>query len=99
MSPSRISVKRKKKRGRPATGQDPVIGLRLPKSDIARLDEVARTLGCTRSEVIRGLIECALPDQQRKRKQEIEWCATLYDLLTAYAQRRQRAAAERNLRD
>lgn len=57
MSPSRISAKRKKKRGRPATGQDPMIGLRLPKGDIARLDKWAKANGCTRSQAIRTLIE------------------------------------------
>jgi Ribbon-helix-helix protein, copG family len=56
-----ISAKPKKRgRGRPATGRDPMIGLRLPKDEIARLDEWAKTNGCTRSEAIRVLIERAL---------------------------------------
>ena len=42
MAPSRISAKRKKKRGRPATGQDPMIGLRLPPEETARLDQWAK---------------------------------------------------------
>jgi metal-responsive CopG/Arc/MetJ family transcriptional regulator len=37
-----------------------MIGLRLPKDQIARLDEWAKTNGCTRSEAIRVLIERAL---------------------------------------
>jgi CopG-like RHH_1 or ribbon-helix-helix domain, RHH_5 len=56
-----ISAKPKKRgRGRPATGRDPMIGLRLPKDQIAALDEWAKTNGCTRSELIRVLIERAL---------------------------------------
>jgi hypothetical protein len=56
MSP-KIPVKRKKKRGRPATGQDPIIGLRLAKKETARLDRWAKANGYTRSEAIRVLIE------------------------------------------
>jgi metal-responsive CopG/Arc/MetJ family transcriptional regulator len=37
-----------------------MIGLRLPKADIARLDEWAKANGYTRSEAIRVLIERAL---------------------------------------
>jgi predicted transcriptional regulator len=56
-----ISAKPKKRgRGRPATGRNPMIGLRLPKDEIARLDEWAKAIGCTRSELIRGLIEHGL---------------------------------------
>jgi Ribbon-helix-helix protein, copG family len=56
--PRSISAKPKKRgRGRPATGRDPMIGLRLPKDDIARLDKWAKANGCTRSEAIRALIE------------------------------------------
>ena len=59
MSPI-ISAKRKKKRGRPATGTDPMIGLRLSKKEIARLDRWAKANGYTRSEAIRVLIERGL---------------------------------------
>ena len=59
MSPP-ISAKRKKKRGRPATGTDPMIGLRLSKKEIARLDRWAKANGYTRSEAIRVLIERGL---------------------------------------
>jgi predicted DNA-binding protein len=34
-----------------------MIGLRLPKGDIARLDKWAKANGCTRSQAIRTLIE------------------------------------------
>lgn len=52
-----ISAKSKKRgRGRPATGRDPMIGLRLPKAKIASLDKWAKANGYTRSEAIRVLI-------------------------------------------
>jgi len=52
-----ISAKPKKgRRGRPATGRDPMIGLRLPKAEIASLDRWAKANGFTRSEAIRVLI-------------------------------------------
>jgi hypothetical protein len=66
MSSSRISVKRKKKRGRPATGQDPVIGLRLPEDEIAQLDEWAKAVGYTRSEAIRVLIKRGIASNRRR---------------------------------
>jgi predicted DNA-binding protein len=57
-----ISVNRKKKRGRgrPATGRDPVIALRLPKETIAALDRWASGEGLTRSAAARQLIERGL---------------------------------------
>jgi predicted DNA-binding protein len=55
---ARSKAKPKKRgRGRPATGRDPMIGLRLPKDEIARLDKWAKANGYTRSELIRVLIE------------------------------------------
>jgi Ribbon-helix-helix protein, copG family len=62
-----MTVKRKKKRGRPATGQDPIIGLRLPKDEIARLDKWAKSNGYTRSKAIRVLIERGLPAARKSR--------------------------------
>jgi hypothetical protein len=50
------AVKHKMKRGRPATGHAPVIGLRLPQAEIARLDARARANRCTRSEAVRILL-------------------------------------------
>ena len=54
-----ISAKRKK-RGRPATGIRPMIGLRLSDDETARLDRWARENGYTRSAAIRTLIERGL---------------------------------------
>ena len=56
---SRVSAKRKKKKklGRPATGMDPMIGLRLSKAEIARLDKWAKANKVTRSQAIREAIK------------------------------------------
>ena len=56
---SRVSAKRKKnkKRGRPPTGVDPMIGLRLSIDDIARLDKWAKLNKVTRSQAIRAAIK------------------------------------------
>jgi len=51
----RLSAKQKK-RGRPATGIRPMIGLRLSKADIARVDRWALQHDVTRSDAIRTLI-------------------------------------------
>jgi hypothetical protein len=53
---SRSAKPKKRGRGRPATGRDPMIGLRLPKAEIASLDKWAKANGYTRSEAIRMLV-------------------------------------------
>jgi hypothetical protein len=54
-----ITVKRKSP-GRPATGTDPLVGVRFPSSEIARIDAWAGANGISRSEAIRRLIGKAL---------------------------------------
>jgi len=55
-----ISVKRKK-RGRPATGVDPFVGIRLPEALIEQIERYRVRVGATsRSEAIRALIERGL---------------------------------------
>jgi hypothetical protein len=49
-----------KKRGRPATGKDPFVGVRLPSAMIEALDSRAEADGVTRSETMRRLIEAGL---------------------------------------
>jgi metal-responsive CopG/Arc/MetJ family transcriptional regulator len=49
-----------KRRGRPATGMDPVIGVRLPSGLVERLDQHARIQTISRSEAIRRFIELGL---------------------------------------
>jgi hypothetical protein len=60
-----ISVKRKK-RGRPATGTDPLVGIRLTSEMKAALDEIALEQRTTRSSVMRQLIEHALKSPPKK---------------------------------
>lgn len=70
MAWSTIVAKPKKRgRGRPATGRDPMIGLRLPKRATARLDKWAKAGGYTRSEAIRVLIERGLTHPGDDRRQ------------------------------
>jgi hypothetical protein len=54
-----ISV-RKKSRGRPATGQDPLISARLPADVVASVTAWQTRNGVTRSEAIRRLVELGL---------------------------------------
>ena len=49
-----------KKRGRPATGKDPLVALRLPAEMISAIDNAAKLEGISRSEKIRQLIGSAL---------------------------------------
>jgi hypothetical protein len=49
-----------KKRGRPATGKDPLVAVRLPKAMIAALDARSKVDGVTRSETMRRLLEGGL---------------------------------------
>jgi hypothetical protein len=60
---AKLSAKRKKRgRGRPATGTDPMIGLRLPSEKIAKLDKWAKANGYSRSGAIRKLIDRGIGD-------------------------------------
>jgi hypothetical protein len=52
-----IPAERKRKRGRPPTGQRPIIGVRVAPTVAARLEKWAKARGYTRSEAIRVLIE------------------------------------------
>jgi predicted DNA-binding protein len=49
-----------KKRGRPATGKDPLIAVRLPRKLINALDKWAASAGLTRSASVRQMIEKGL---------------------------------------
>jgi len=54
-----ISVKRKK-RGRPATGTEPLYGIRVSDVLMREIMRWARSNGMTRSEAIRRLVEMGL---------------------------------------
>ena len=62
-----ITVKQKK-RGRPATGTDPLVGIRLTPAMIAALDEIALEWRTTRSSVMRQLMEHALASPPKPKK-------------------------------
>jgi hypothetical protein len=66
-----VNKRIRKKRGRPATGQDPVVAVRLSRALIkeidgwgARQDEVTST----RSEAVRRLVEIGLAASQQPRR-------------------------------
>ena len=54
-----------KKRGRPATGKDPLVGARLPPALIAQLDAWASRGSMGRSEAMRRLLERALASESQ----------------------------------
>jgi len=49
-----------KKRGRPATGKDPLVGARFPQELIDAIDDWASQNESSRSEAIRRLVELGL---------------------------------------
>lgn len=65
-----------KKRGRPATGRDPVSAVRLPAMVTAAVDKWAEEHGASRSEAIRRLIELALGSSQSAKPSRREASAT-----------------------
>lgn len=54
-----------KKRGRPATGKDPLLTVRAPSELIAAIDAWAAKTGLARSEAVRRLIEVALKQKNK----------------------------------
>ena len=61
------AVRPKRRPGRPATGRDPLVALRLPAEVIARLDQMARDRGFSRSQFFRILLEKG--EEALRRKQ------------------------------
>lgn len=55
-----IKVMPKKRRGRPATGKDPQVVVRMPSSLISEVDAWSAANGTVRSEAIRRLVEIGL---------------------------------------
>jgi hypothetical protein len=62
----------RKKRGRPATGQDPVLALRLPPALRSAIENWAKRQSDkpSRSEAIRRLLEFALAIKSKKRNSD-----------------------------
>jgi Ribbon-helix-helix protein, copG family len=55
-----IKVHPKKRRGRPATGKDPLVSARLPPALVKSVEVFAKTESITRSDAIRRLLERGL---------------------------------------
>ena len=51
--------KRRRKPGRPRTGHDPMVGVRLPAARLKQVDKIAAALSCDRSGAIRWLLDLA----------------------------------------
>lgn len=64
------SVAQKKRPGRPATGQAPIIALRLSADEIALIDEFAAELGVDRSKAFRTLLREGLAAYNRKKRRD-----------------------------
>jgi hypothetical protein len=60
MKSIKVIPKKKRGRGRPATGRDPVLAVRLPNELRTTVEEWAKKEKMTRSEAIRMLIERGL---------------------------------------
>jgi len=52
--------KRRRKLGRPRTGHDPMVGVRLPAARLKQVDKIAAALSCDRSSAIRLLLDLAM---------------------------------------
>jgi hypothetical protein len=53
-------AQKRKKQGRPRTGRDPMIGVRLPASGIKKIGKIAEAFSTNRSGAIRWLLERTL---------------------------------------
>jgi hypothetical protein len=67
-----IKVMPKKRRGRPATGKDPQVVVRMPVALIALVDAWGNANGAMRSEAIRRLVEIALRSESRQARSIVE---------------------------
>ncbi len=65
--PKSIKVNQKKRRGRPATGRDPVSAVRLPTDLTSAVDRWAVAHEINRSEAIRRLVELGLTVKTKAR--------------------------------
>jgi Arc/MetJ-type ribon-helix-helix transcriptional regulator len=67
-----IKVHPKKRRGRPATGKDPLISARLPQELIDHVEAWATANSASRSEAIRRLLELGLAGIAKPRAKPSE---------------------------
>jgi hypothetical protein len=99
-----IKVDQKKKRGRPATGRDPMVSSRIPASTVSAIDEWATHNSTTRSDAIRRLVELGLtvrvkrgqaPAQRDHRAKEL--ASKAIDKLVIKAPEAEKAIRKRQL--
>jgi hypothetical protein len=62
-----VKVHPKKRRGRPATGKDPLVSARLPQRLIDQVEQWSASNAVTRSEAIRRLVEIGLTVKKKSR--------------------------------
>ncbi|MET4240711.1 hypothetical protein [Bradyrhizobium sp. RT10b] len=62
-----IKVDQKSKRGRPATGRDPMVSSRIPAEIVAAVDQWAAKNETTRSDAIKQLVELGLTVKAKSR--------------------------------
>ncbi len=105
MAPKSVTVKPKRRR-RPATAKDPLVGIRLPAEMLAAVDRWAATNNASsRSQAIRGLIDVALaaaelhgPMSPKARSMALELAGKQLDkLLDPSASDEERAERKRRL--
>jgi hypothetical protein len=60
VAPRELRVHPKKRRGRPATGKDPLVSARLSQELIDRLERWAASNEISRSEALRRIVELGL---------------------------------------
>jgi Arc/MetJ-type ribon-helix-helix transcriptional regulator len=63
-----IKVDQKKKRGRPATGRDPMVSSRIPEDVVSAIDQWAEYNETTRSDAIRRLVELGLTTKTKAKQ-------------------------------
>ena len=76
-----------KRRGRPATGKDPLLTIRAPRETIEAIGAWATRNGTTRSAAVRQLVEIGLGSAKIARRQERSDSPTARDLAAAQIDR------------
>jgi hypothetical protein len=54
----------KKKMGRPATGHDPAVTVRIPAAMLAKVEKWAKANGCSRSTAVAAMVERGLKQEE-----------------------------------
>jgi hypothetical protein len=84
---------KKRGRGRPATGKDPILSTRVPKVLIGQIQTWADKQGATRSEAVRRLVEIGLSVSSSTRPQSPKTRAKAADMAAATIDRQADKAA------